>query len=596
MSFSRKNNFGFLKKSLIAQGTIESPKTRSIGQGTIEYLMIIAFVVVVALVVSVLLLTQNENAILIGKELDNYPATKSGGIIISDSVLSSTGDAVISLKNDTGKDLNITQFVATSGGSDGNVSLSCNGLLRVGHTKNCLVFDVNTLCPCTGNNTVTCNYKIKYTFSTGIEKEETITIKNTCTSTAPTYTINYTTTQGGTISGTTLQKIISGGNGTPVTAIADEGYEFIDWNDGVITPTRTEYNIVENKSLLANFKLVPNGSIQRPWVITNCLELQAIDNNLDGNFILGNNIDCSDTKNWISSEEYCLDPEYLTQEECEENYSTWYITQTEGFEPIGKLRLYIGFTGTLDGNKKIISNLFIKKTDGPEVGLFESIDGGKIINLGLEDVNIESYAAGVIAGSFSNGGYIKNSYTTGNIYVDSYGGGLIGLSGNIDINNCYSKVNVINSSPSIGSASLGGLVGASSNTKINNSYSVGNITGHPVGDDIVGGLIGTIFPSTNNNFSNSYYAGNIIGDSSSGLVGDKSFTAIVNIENSFWNQSKYTIDYMNDIIGESKVTSQMVHNYNGENTFMDWDFVNVWVNDEGGSVNNGYPYLRWQTE
>ena len=86
------------------------------AQGTLEYLIIIAVVVIVALAVSVVLLTQNENAILINDSLDQYPSTNVGGIVISDSVLSSTGDAVISLKNETGKDLTITQIVATSGG------------------------------------------------------------------------------------------------------------------------------------------------------------------------------------------------------------------------------------------------------------------------------------------------------------------------------------------------------------------------------------------------------------------------------------------------------------------------------------------------
>ena len=208
------------------------------------------------------------------------------------------------------------------------------------------------------------------------------------------------------------------------------------------------------------------------------------------------------------------------------------------------------------------------------------------------DLNIQGDSVGGIVGGFFSSGYLKNSFTTGTIYVTSYGGGLIGISGAIDINDSYSKVNIINNSISSGSAALGGLIGASTNSKINNSYFLGSITGHPSGSSFVGGLIGVIFPSFENSFFNSYSAGNLTGGGSLGLVGDKSFTATFNLKDSFYDQTKYNVNYYSAEIGTPKTTQQMIYNYNGENTYNNWDFINTWVDDISGNLNLGYPYHK----
>ena len=94
--------------------------------------------------------------------------------------------------------------------------------------------------------------------------------------------------------------------------------------------------------------------------ITNCLGLQAMDLNLDGNYILKNNIDCSMTKNWNGG---------------------------NGFLPIGDSTNK--FTGDLNGNNFDINALYINRKNTDKVGLIGWAEkNSSVINLNLSDLNI----------------------------------------------------------------------------------------------------------------------------------------------------------------------------------------------------------------
>ena len=70
-----------------------------------------------------------------------------------------------------------------------------------------------------------------------------------------TYTLTYTAEANGSISGTSPQTVNHGTNGTPVTAVPDTGYHFVDWSDGVLTAARTDTNVMANVSVTANFAI-----------------------------------------------------------------------------------------------------------------------------------------------------------------------------------------------------------------------------------------------------------------------------------------------------------------------------------------------------
>ena len=63
------------------------------------------------------------------------------------------------------------------------------------------------------------------------------------------YTVNYSAGANGTISGSASQVVNYGASGTQVTAVANYGYRFVSWSDGVTTATRTEANVTSNISV-----------------------------------------------------------------------------------------------------------------------------------------------------------------------------------------------------------------------------------------------------------------------------------------------------------------------------------------------------------
>jgi hypothetical protein len=162
--------------------------------------------------------------------------------------------------------------------------------------------------------------------------------------------------------------------------------------------------------------------------ISDCASLQNIQNDLQANYQLVHNIDCSDTKNWNNG---------------------------MGFVPIGNDTS--PFTGAFEGNGHVISGLYINRTDRGYLGLF-GYTTGLISNVGLTGVSItagtnaDSDYVGMLAGK-SEGGISKVS-SAGEIQAYSYAGGLVGFQSSTGtITDSHSSVNLTTTSgvqPSVG--------------------------------------------------------------------------------------------------------------------------------------------------
>lgn len=70
-----------------------------------------------------------------------------------------------------------------------------------------------------------------------------------------TVSASYTAGANGSLSGTLSQSLINGATGTPVTAIPDTGYHFVDWSDGSTDNPRSDSSLEENISVTANFAI-----------------------------------------------------------------------------------------------------------------------------------------------------------------------------------------------------------------------------------------------------------------------------------------------------------------------------------------------------
>ncbi len=66
--------------------------------------------------------------------------------------------------------------------------------------------------------------------------------------------LTYEAGEGGTIQGETSQNVIIGGDAKTVTAVPNEGYEFVKWDDGVTTAARTDKNVKADKTYTAIFQ------------------------------------------------------------------------------------------------------------------------------------------------------------------------------------------------------------------------------------------------------------------------------------------------------------------------------------------------------
>ncbi len=68
-----------------------------------------------------------------------------------------------------------------------------------------------------------------------------------------TYTLTYIAGANGTTTGSAIQVVNSGASGTPVIAIANVGYHFVNWSDNSTNATRTDSNVSGNINVTANF-------------------------------------------------------------------------------------------------------------------------------------------------------------------------------------------------------------------------------------------------------------------------------------------------------------------------------------------------------
>lgn len=169
---------------------------------------------------------------------------------------------------------------------------------------------------------------------------------------------------------------------------------------------------------------------------------------------------------------------------------------------------------------------------------------------------------------------INSCFSAGTVDGNYHVGGLVGYQRDATIDKCYSKVDLQ------GNQNIGGLVGYQNNSTINNSYRTGLVSGN----NIIGGLVGHQYLS----FINFCFSASQVNAShtAGGLVGSRYDSSSTS---SYWDTeiSGQTTSYG----GEGRSTQQMTYPFDAD-TYVDWDFANIWAMDSDHSINDGYPYLR----
>ncbi len=359
---------------------------------------------------------------------------------------------------------------------------------------------------------------------------------------------------------------------------------------------------------------VPDGYIG----IYTAEDLDGIRNNLSGKYILMNNIDLSSYENWapIGTSE------------------TPFKGELDG-------------NGYIIKNMKIRKEC----TDGEEpcFGLFSSASGATIIGLMLLDVDInvkftgettESFGIGSISG-YAKSATFKNCITSGEITIDKFNEGVVGgISGtgvSSAMTKCvnYTKIKLL--TKDVYDICIGGLFGRATRTTISQSCNFGDITvsgsdSEQKGRELkIGGLAAdfgnfhlVITDSFNKgnisiDFSTpSTYIGGIMGDGyaiercynigsisvpetfsgcEGGLAGNFHSTWLVTypaaiIKNAYYSNKNLYPTYIDEVSAPSddyftNVKFLSVDETKNQESFIGFDFENIWVMEE-----NGYPILR----
>jgi hypothetical protein len=243
--------------------------------------------------------------------------------------------------------------------------------------------------------------------------------------------------------------------------------------------------------------------------IFDCDGLQNMSYDLSGNYVLMNNIDCSDTINWVG-----------------------------GFEPVGywvSVENSHPFTGVFDGQGFNISGLYIDRSSSSEQGLFGFTDGAIVRNVGLVNVNIsgDERVGGLVGW---NDGSVSNSFVIGSVTGNFDVGGLVGHNEG-SISDSYSRA-------SVGSGSnVGGLVGYNEGGQITRSYSSGSVSGS--------GTSGGLVASNTGSVSNSFYDNQTSGQSDTGKGVPKSTADMMDFDT--FDGANWDIALINNYAGDSWV-------------------------------------------
>ncbi|UOO89064.1 YDG domain-containing protein [Vitreoscilla massiliensis] len=240
-------------------------------------------------------------------------------------------------------------------------------------------------------------------------------------------------------------------------------------------------------------------------------DLQGINGKLDGNYVLGTDIDASSTTTWQAA------------------------FGGSGFDPLGNTLSGSVFTGRFDGLGHDINKLYINLPLYNEVGLFRYVKNGSIRNVNVYDASIGARNdIGIVAG-VNDGGSISNVNTSGNLY-------LLGNNG------------FIRSGGVVGSNYKGSISAAHANVSWQSMLSVNNVEAYVGG--VVGYNTGTISDASgqlqavvNMATNKSVYLGGLVGYSS-GNISDSQATGDMVINHTYNGSIRDSI-YVGGLVGHS---------------------------------------------
>jgi filamentous hemagglutinin family protein len=316
-----------------------------------------------------------------------------------------------------------------------------------------------------------------------------------------------------------------------------------------------------------------DGSTGNPYQLVGPFDLQGIGSPsgelLNSSFILENDVDASSTATWNGG---------------------------AGFVPIGgnlENNSTPAFTGTFDGNGHTINGLTVNAPSGVFVGLFGSVIGGTVENVGVTNVNItgDGDVGGLVG--YNLGGTLTHDYTTGSVTLSS--GSVYndagGLAGDNESNSTTGTINNDFSTASVTTVegfNVGGLVGIN-DALVENSYSKGALVGG-AGVNGIGGLVGNNY--NNGVISKSYSTGAVTTTNASAAVGGLAGDNSGNIEMSFAtgavSDSGANGNFIGGLVGDNENTISLSYATGSVTSTSTSEYTGGLLGFNGGTISNVY--------
>ncbi|WP_459194391.1 GLUG motif-containing protein [Halosimplex sp. J119] len=250
---------------------------------------------------------------------------------------------------------------------------------------------------------------------------------------------------------------------------------------------------------------IPGSGMQEdPYEISNATELQAMNEDLEGHYVLVDDIDASGTSSWNNG---------------------------NGFDPIGEGGTH--FTGAFDGQNHTIDGLTVRRGGESHVGLFGRIgEEGRVSHVTLTGLSVRGdKPVGGLAGYVD--GTVRDVAVSGSVEGESNTGGAVGrISASGAVTDSSASVAVDASTNTGGfvgwlnagtlasvsatgdvsaESRVGGLAGQNNEGTVRNAYATGSVSG----TNDVGGLVGEMEDAS---MTSVYSAGTVDGENRVGGV------------------------------------------------------------------------------
>lgn len=375
------------------------------------------------------------------------------------------------------------------------------------------------------------------------------------------------------------------------TAAMKQQASYPGWNfdslwqisQGVDYPRIRDLSIHQDPVVYTVDQLLGSGTEGDPYVIQSTSHLNAVRQNMSAHYLVIEDLDMAATLIWNGG---------------------------RGWLPLGSTSQ--PFTGTINGNNKVISNLNIIAPLTNNAGFMGHSQNATVSDLKLHKIGVVGNDnLGGLAGS-ANGCSFSGVSVDGSMFGINAIGGLIGVVSGGAGQRCSSNAVAIGSGhyisalfgsvqgdaqvtqcSSTGSASgntlIGGLAGELLQGTITDSFTHATVKG----DINLGGAIGRIGWGSAGHLMRCYSTGNVVvnpgGYFAGGLVGSLNNGSI---QASYWDMNSSGMSSSSGTGATGLSTVQMTYPQSQYN-YPSWDFSAIWRHDVSSTQNNGYPYHLW---